>query len=184
MKKSKFLGVVGGVFLFLSFGMLVFLMAALPQQELIYSTLVEGQGCGIAVDDAGFAYVARFAGPKNPGNPGGISTVVSKIDAVGDGQPEWLTWIGGSARKSHDRPSEVDMDYLGNIYIAGMTDSPDFPTTDFSTLVDTDANYLVMLSGDTGDVLFSTVFGPYSGYLKVGVGAGAGFVYVAGGGWW
>jgi len=179
MKKSKLLSVFGGVFLFVSLGMLVFLMAASSQQELIYSTYVEGQGCDIAVDSEGYAYVARFAGSKVPGNPGGISTVVSKIDAAGTGNVEWHTWMGGSARQSHDRPGEIAMDSDGNIYIAGRTNSPDFLTTDGTTLTD-ESHYLVMLSKD-GTVLYSTVFGTYSGALKVGVGVGGGYVYVAGG---
>ncbi len=112
MQKSKLLGVFGGIFLFVGFGMLIFLMAADTQQELIYSTYVEGQGCDVAVDDAGYAYVVRFAGTKTKvdGNPGGISTLVSKIDVAGDGQVEWHTWIGGSSRQSHDRPGEIAID--------------------------------------------------------------------------
>jgi hypothetical protein len=186
MKKSRSRGVFWGVFLVFSFSMLVFLMAA-DQPELTYSTYVEGQGTDLAVDGEGYAYVARFAGRSaevGGGNPGGISTLVSKIDVAGDGQADWHTWLGGSSRQSHDRPGEVAMDSLGNLYITGRTNSPDFPTTDGSTLIGEDAQYLSMLSSETGGIIFSTLIDNYSGYLKPGLGVGGveiEYVYVAGG---
>lgn len=187
MKKSKSRGMFCGVLLAFSFGMLVFLMAASSQQELVYSTYVEGQGTDVAVDAAGYAYVARFAGDGaevDEGNPGGVSTLVTKIDVAGTGQAVWHKWLGGIDRQSHDRPGEVAIDSLGNIYVSGWTFSPDFPTTDDSTLIGEDAQYLTMLSGDTGEMLFSTLIGNYTGYLKAGVGVGGAeieYVYAAGG---
>ena len=106
---------------------------------LVYSTFLGGssdgdQGHGIAVDASGNAYVtgitysARF--PTTPGAfqtaPGGLpDAFVTKLDAAG-ASLLYSTHLGGN--RAEFAPA-IAVDASGSAYIAGTTQSANFPTT-------------------------------------------------------
>ncbi|MDR4508193.1 MAG: SBBP repeat-containing protein [Candidatus Brocadiaceae bacterium] len=102
---------------------------------LLYSTYLGGNdsdiGRGIAIDDAGNAYVTgRTKSPDFPtanaidGNYDCYGDAfVTKIDASG-AFLSYSTYLGGN---SWDYGYGVAVDSAGNAYVTGYTDSPDFP---------------------------------------------------------
>jgi hypothetical protein len=105
---------------------------------LVYSTYLGGSGddagWGIAVDSAGNAYVtgstnsADFKttlGSPQPVFGGTRDGFVTKFDASGS-QLVYSTYLGGSGE---DKGSAIATDTAGNAYIAGFTNSVNFPTT-------------------------------------------------------
>ncbi len=126
---------------------------------LMYSTYLGGASAegdsanGIAVDSSGNAYVAgtthssdfpttsgafqtRFVGgeckivaPPGTTGPGGTRTCsdafVSKLNASGSNLM-YSTFLAGSL---DDVAAGIAVDASGNAYVAGTTDSSDFPTT-------------------------------------------------------
>jgi hypothetical protein len=106
-------------------------------QSLAYSTYLGGTGtdwgCGIAVDSAGSAYVVGKAGsPDFPvlkavqqQNAGGGDVFVTKLNPAGSALT-YSTYLGGS----HDELADfVAIDSSGKAYVAGWTQSANFPTT-------------------------------------------------------
>ena len=69
---------------------------------------------GLAVDPSGAAYLVR-------GHYYGGGADVSRVDTSGH---VWTVRIGGDL----DEASAVATDALGNVYVVGNTQSPDFPT--------------------------------------------------------
>ncbi len=106
---------------------------------LVYSTYLGGSGLdsgvGIAVDAAGATYVTgHTASADFPTTPGTLATAfgglsdafVAKLDPTGTAI-EWSTYLGGS---DDDQPGQrIAVDDAGNVYVAGGTESADFPTT-------------------------------------------------------
>jgi len=106
---------------------------------LVYSTYLGGakggEGEGIAVDASGNAYVIGIAGPNFPTTPGAFQTTfpsvalytafVTKLNATGSALI-YSTYLGGS---SFGWGSGIAVDASGNAYVAGSTESGDFPTT-------------------------------------------------------
>ena len=104
---------------------------------LSYSTYLGGSGTehaeGIAVDPAGNVYVAGWT--DSPNFPtanafqatlkGGQDAFVTKLNPNGSALV-YSTYLGGSS--SADFGFGIGVDALGNAYITGRTDSPDFPT--------------------------------------------------------
>jgi hypothetical protein len=104
----------------------------------IYSTYLGGTdfetSYGIAVDSSGNAYVTGFSSSSNfptttnvfqPLKNGLYSDAfVTKFNAIGS--LVYSTYLGGSLS---DYASGVAVDTSGNVYIAGSTDSTDFPTS-------------------------------------------------------
>ena len=96
---------------------------------LFYSTYFGGDGAdyasGIAVDGSGNAYVAGATDSTSlPGNStfvGGFDSFVTKLDV--NGVLKFTTIFGGT---SDEFPGGIAIDGTG-IYIAGTTDSADFP---------------------------------------------------------
>jgi hypothetical protein len=71
----------------------------------------------------------------------------------------WSTFLGGS---SEDGGLAIDVDVLGNVYVAGYTYSTDFPTT--STAFDTSHNgnydaYVAKLNSTGGNLVYATFIG-------------------------
>jgi len=107
---------------------------------IVYSTFIGGSafdsGNGIAVDDAGAAYVAGFSGSLNyPTTPGAFDTTqnggsdafVSKLDPSGS-RLEYSTYLGGSGF-SFEGANGIAVDHAGSAYVTGFTGSAAFPTT-------------------------------------------------------
>jgi len=101
---------------------------------IVYSTYLGGNsfdvGLGIAVDNAGNAYVTGYT--DSPDFPiasaiqntkaGGYDAFVAKIDAAGG--LVYSTYLGGSL---NDFSRGVAVDSSGNAYVTGYTASVDFP---------------------------------------------------------
>ncbi|HYZ85932.1 MAG TPA: SBBP repeat-containing protein [Bryobacteraceae bacterium] len=105
---------------------------------LIYSTFLGGSGMdgpgGLAVDADGNAYIGGGTPSANfPVTPGAFSTVltgssdafVSKLNAAGNSLI-FSTLLGGSG---NDGINALVLDAAANLYVAGITNSADFPMT-------------------------------------------------------
>jgi hypothetical protein len=110
--------------------------------KLLYSTFLGGSNSsplvkGIAVDSTGSAYVA---GATSPGFPI-VNAYQSQFKATGSGADqgfvtklspdgsslEYSTYLGGSG--SINEIDALAINSTGDAYVAGITDSTDFPTT-------------------------------------------------------
>lgn len=107
---------------------------------LVYSTYLGGlssydDGMGIAVDSSGNAYVTGRTGcldfPTTVGafqtsyGGGSIDTFVAKLNPAGSALV-YSTYLGGA---EDDAGFGIALDPLGNFYVAGYTNSTNFPTT-------------------------------------------------------
>ena len=118
-----------------------FIIKVNTRGRLIYSTFLGGRGGdnanGIAVDREGNVYVTGFASSTNfptrqalqPAcalNPDGVcqDAFIAKLNATGS-QLLYSTFLGGSG---FDVLVDIAVDQEGNIYVAGVTRSTDFPT--------------------------------------------------------
>jgi hypothetical protein len=107
---------------------------------LVYSTYLGGAGGevghGIAVDSAGNAYVTGGSGSNNTfptanaiqcARAGGSDVFVTKINAAGNAFV-YSTYIGGSGSSGAiELGRGIAVDSSGNAYVAGGTDSTNFP---------------------------------------------------------
>jgi hypothetical protein len=113
---------------------------------LVYATYLGGalgdDPSGIAVDSAGHAYIAGSSSSTdfpimaatqsargdaaNPLNPN-TDAFVAELNLRGAGRSALLfsTYLGG---KADDRASALALGPAGSLYVAGTTNSPDFPT--------------------------------------------------------
>jgi MBG domain (YGX type)/Beta-propeller repeat len=143
--------------------------------DLVYSTYLGGNAgevsAGIAVDSAGNAYIAGSTLSDDfPVTPGAFQTVakssgsgfISKISPQGQGANDLLysTYLGGSVGAG---VSGIALDPSGNVIVAGVTESPDFPVTSdaFQPTIDgvTAAAFLTQMSlagSGAHDLLYST----------------------------
>ncbi len=105
---------------------------------LVYATFLGGRGQdwgqGIAVDDAGCAWVAGVTfSPDFPATPGSFDEVhnglsdafAARFDAQGSNLV-YATFLGGGGE---ERSTDLALDASGNVYLAGWTRSADFPVT-------------------------------------------------------
>ncbi|HEX8221423.1 MAG TPA: SBBP repeat-containing protein [Chloroflexia bacterium] len=102
----------------------------------VYSTYLGGsnfeRGYGIAVDGSGNVYVTGDTtstdfptlNPIQATNAGNGDVFVSRLNAEGSALV-YSTYLGGSG---FDTGSRLEVDGAGNVYIAGSTESTDFPT--------------------------------------------------------
>lgn len=99
---------------------------------------LQNAGLAIAADDEGYAYVAGITesasfpttmGAFRTSRPGGRDVFVAKLDPMA-AELEFATYLGGSATEVQNGQSlGVAVDAAGNIYLAGATNSANFPTT-------------------------------------------------------
>ena len=103
---------------------------------LVYSTYLGGNrteiGFGVAADDSGNAYLSGTtesnnfptAGPIQPTFGGASDAYVAKLDATGSALV-YSSYLGGSGL---DDGMGIALDGSGNAYVAGGTESNNFPT--------------------------------------------------------
>ena len=109
---------------------------------LVYSTYLGGSmvdfGVGITLDSDGNAYAIgytespdfRTENPAQAASGGAGDAFVTKVSATGDAFL-YSTFLGGTGMDGMEYVPHIDMvaDAEGNIYVAGITNSTDFPTT-------------------------------------------------------
>ena len=131
---------------------------------LIYSTYLEGgyqdEGRSIAVDCWGSAYVTGITkSPDFPITPGAYDTsfngiidiFITKFDTTGNAL-DYSTFLGAGG---DDHGECIAVDYSGNAYVAGNTQSSEFPTTPgaFDDSYDGARDAIVAKIGATGGTL-------------------------------
>ncbi len=102
---------------------------------LAYATFLGlGEGAAVAVDDAGDAFVTGLTsssifpatpGAFDPSYNGGTDAFLARLNAAGSGLV-YATFLGGM---NWDDSGAVAVDGTGSAYVAGLTESSDFPTT-------------------------------------------------------
>jgi len=137
---------------------------------LVYSTFLGGSGfdlgADIAIDSAGNAYVTGEAGAGFPITPGAFQTsfnafrdaFVTKLNATGTALV-YSTFLGGSG---NDNGNGIAINAAGNAYVAGTTDSLNFPVTPgaFQTVKATGLDAFVTELSAVGNALaYSTYLG-------------------------
>jgi hypothetical protein len=164
-----------------------------PVLAIGYSTFLGGSltdnAIAIAVDAAGNAHVFGNTVSVNfptvnaaqPMNGGGLDDFVAKLSPDGSALV-YSTYLGGTATESTNVGS-IALDGAGNAYVAGSTNSTDFPTTLGAyqpTLAGINDGYVVKLNA-SGALVFSTYLGGNSADGLNGVAAdAAGNAYVVG----
>lgn len=141
---------------------------------LSYSTFIGGSSTptsegfsAIKVDAAGNAYVIGYTTaadfPTTPGalqpafGGGGRDVMVTKLNPTGSSLL-YSTYLGGSgADEGHD----LALDNLGQVYLTGRTDSPNFPTLDPLQSVNQGGRdaFVVKLNAAGSALLYSTYLG-------------------------
>src|SRR5579872_2772760 len=143
---------------------------------LLYSTYLGGSGndqaYGIAVDNQGQAAVTGGTFSTNfptinalqSSNLGGENAFVEKLYAAGNGLA-FSTYLGGSGGTPihQEQGNAIALDSAGNIHIAGVTSSPDFPSANaFQSSYGGGSDAFVAEIGPSGATLL------YSSYLGGG----------------
>ncbi len=161
---------------------------------LVYSTYLSGggtqEGSGIAVDPAGNAYVTGFTSSPNFPTTAGAYDVsyngyedgfFAKLNPTGTALL-YSTYVGG---RGEDLPHGIAIDGNGGAYIAGYTNSTNFPTTPGSYEPASRGGYegFVAKLNPTGTALaYSTYLGGSSADFAVSIAVdAAGSAYVTGG---
>jgi len=118
----------------------VFVSKLTSAGALSYSTYLGGSANdhagGIAVDTAGAAYIAGgtsstnfpVAGAIQATNHGAQDAFIAKLSASGAAL-SYSTYLGGSGAIASEQANGIVVDASGNAYVAGVTNSLDFPVT-------------------------------------------------------
>ena len=114
-------------------------------QNILFTTPISGNPEAIALDAAGDIYVTGTAGPGlattsgvyQPQSPAGLCSFetnappspcsvafITKLSP--SGSVAWSTYLGGTGP---DDAHTIAVDSVGNVWVAGQTVSPNFPTT-------------------------------------------------------
>jgi hypothetical protein len=143
---------------------------------LVYSTFLGGTGGafaqGLAIDPQGNAYVTGdvFAPDFPTVNAlqpafGGIQDAfVAKLDPTGSNLV-FSTYLGGSQR---DDGNSVAVDALGNVYVTGQSESPDFPAIN-ALQQSCFGTYVTKLTPNGSAVVYSTCFGGHGETVATGI---------------
>lgn len=143
---------------------------------LVYSTFLGGAdhewGNAIAVDLGGAVYVAGhtesadFPTPistfDTTYNGGNADAFVAKLDPAGSALL-YATYLGGI---SYEQPNAIAVDSSGAAYIAGRTNSADFPTTPRAldtSLGGTSDAFITKLNAEGSALVYSTFLGGSTG---------------------
>lgn len=160
---------------------------------LIYSTFLGGSGdevgSDIALDASGNAYLAGWTtssnfpivNPLQPALAGLRDAFFAKLNAAGSGLA-YSSYLGGSG---DDYGVGIGVDASSNAYLAGATNSPDFPTVSplQPTLAGLEDIFVSKITAGGSGIGYSTYLGgsgddvPYTGSMAID---GSGNVYVAG----
>ena len=166
---------------------------------LLYSTYLGGNdgggGRGIAVDQAGNAYVTGLTGgPGFPGtagsliqstNAGSSDAFVTKLNAAGTALL-YSTYLGGSGQ---DNGQGIAVDEAGNAYVTGFTNTlgSGFPGTAGSLIQSTNGGgafdaFVTKLNATGTALVYSTYLGGYGGDAGTAIAVDAtGQAYATGG---
>jgi hypothetical protein len=121
----------------------------------------EDEGAAIAVDGNGNIYIAGVTAstdfPASGANAGGLDIFVLKLDASGTHVLS-SSYLGGSRT---DDARAIAVDATGNVYVAGVTNSPDFPMKNagYPTLNGDSDAFVLKLSTTGAGLIFSTYLG-------------------------
>src|SRR5262249_35407681 len=129
----------------------------------VYATYVPGLDPAIAVNAAGEVFVASLASPP---------VTLIQLNAAGT-TVLFSRRFGGSG---FNRVSAIALDAQSNVYLAGVTNDPQFPTTPgalSTTFKGLEASYLLKFNPRTSQILYSTFLGQ-SAVEFVGVGPNPG----------
>ncbi len=166
--------------------------------SFVYATYLGGQGedsvSAITVDASGNAVVGGNTSSSNfpvtagvvqstYGGAGGSTTsggdaFVAKLNALGSALI-FSTYLGGSG---DDAASSIESDGVGNIYVQGVTSSPNFPTSQAlqPSLAGKSDIFLVKLNPMGTTLLYSTYLGGSDTDFGLGTADSSGSVYVTG----
>jgi hypothetical protein len=146
--------------------------------SLVYSTYLGGSGSdnsyGIAVDGTGNAYITGSTGstdfPMTPGAfqptlAGQADAFVTKLDLTGS-TLVYSTYLGGSGT---DEGRGIAVDGTGNAYVAGRTDSEDFPTTTGTGPPGSGDAFVTKLDPTGSGLVYSTYLGGHLQDAGVGI---------------
>ena len=138
---------------------------------LVYATYLGGswddRGWGLAVDAAGQAYVTGYAGSLDfpvAGRPvqahprGGGDAFVAKLNAAGSALV-YATYLGGSR---FDFGTGLVVDAIGQVYVTGRAESPDFPMAGSPLQATLNGGYdafVAKLNADGSALVYATYLG-------------------------
>jgi hypothetical protein len=131
---------------------------------LSYSTYLSGSNNdtaeAIAVDSSGYAYVAGSTSssdfPVTSGTYGGDQDAfVTKMNTTGTALV-YSVYLGGS---SLDGANAIAIDNLGNAYVAGMTQSSNFPSMGPTTALNGYSDAFITKLNSTGGIVYSRFLG-------------------------
>jgi RHS repeat-associated protein len=146
--------------------------------DLEYSSFIGGtsgeQGFDVAIDSSGAAYVVGQTlspdfpyvnGAYQPTSQGGWDGFLAKVNPIGSGLEYWTFFggTGGDCELGLDlKECTLEVDATGSAYVAGRTESSDFPTRlgafDQSLNGPSDA-FIIKFYPDANDYEYSTLFG-------------------------
>ncbi len=159
--------------------------------SLIYCTYLGGRGddraFGIAVDSAGNAYVTGWTASSafptvlslQSALAGGKDAFVAKLNPAGN-VLLYSTYLGGAG---NDSGNGIAVDSTGNAYVAGYTDSTNFPTRNaYQNSNRGSENAFVAKLSSSGTLVYSTYLGGNGSDAAAAIAVdSSGDAYVAGG---
>jgi len=157
--------------------------------RLVYASHFGGASTrilAVTVDAAGNAYLAGHSGTGlptlnalQPALAGGADAFVAKLNVSGTGLA-FSSYLGGGA---DDAAVAVGLDSAGNVYVAGPTDSIDFPQRDPlpPQFAGAGSNFVTALAPSGTALVYSTYFADTRTFLSGMAAAPNGTVHVTGG---